>query len=152
VEAFHVLAKDLEQRQAAELAESIRAIAADGVRAAGEAAQDRGALAVFAFDDAVDIHEASIAKADAPRTDPRSRERRPRSRRTGGGSSSRASPDDDLADLPRRCPRCGGATRPLLPSPHWRCDPCADALWQMLFEHELERVVDEAERITGESA
>lgn len=72
--------------------------------------------------------------------------RRPRAR--SSSSASRDGPDDDLADLQRRCPRCGGALRALLPGPHWRCDRCADALWEAMVEHDLERVLDEAERIT----
>lgn len=73
-----------------------------------------------------------------------SRERR----RHVGTRASPASADDGLADLHRRCPRCGGALRPLLPSPHWRCERCAERIWEQMVQHELARVLAEADRIT----
>lgn len=84
-----------------------------------------------------------------PSTSPghvRPRARQSRGRRRG---PPRPSDDPDLADLRRRCPRCGGVLRALLPSPHWTCDPCAEAIWEQMVRHELERVLGEAYRILG---
>ena len=80
----------------------------------------------------------------------RPRESRPRASRSSRsrGSPSRSSSDDpDLADLLRRCPRCGSLARPLLPSALWTCDRCADALLEQAVQHNLERVFAEADRI-----
>jgi hypothetical protein len=77
---------------------------------------------------------------------------RPRGRRRRAGARASPSDDDGLADLHRRCPRCGGAARPLLPSALWRCDYCAAAIWEQMVAHELRRVLAEADEITRRTA
>jgi hypothetical protein len=78
---------------------------------------------------------------------------RPRERRRRAGARASPSADDDgLADLHRRCPRCGRVARPLLPSALWRCDYCAAAIWEQMVAHELRRVLAEADEITREAA
>lgn len=144
VEAFDLLAEENERRWLLERKRARRAVKKYGPRVAAEVAEASSAQAVFAVMDETAKSPAGVVVAS-----PRESRPRPRPRR----ASSRTSADDDgLADLPsRRCPRCGGALRPLLPSPHWRCDPCAGATWERLVAHEFERVLAEAERIVREA-
>jgi hypothetical protein len=76
-------------------------------------------------------------------------------RRTRAGVSSRDRPrqpdDDELGDRPR-CPRCGAAARPVPGSALYTCDRCAEAVWEQMVEHELVRVLSEADRITRDAA
>jgi hypothetical protein len=77
-------------------------------------------------------------------------------RRTSGtaaaGSRDRppSTADDDL-DHVRRCPRCSVA-QPVPGSGLWTCDNCLAASWERMVEHELGRVIAEAEAITEELA
>lgn len=73
--------------------------------------------------------------------------------RRGRGSPPRpGDDDDDLADARPRCPRCGAAARPREGSLLWTCDDCARAIWEQIVQHELWRVLAEADRITRGAA
>jgi hypothetical protein len=76
-----------------------------------------------------------------------------RSSRTAAARSRdrpREPDDDDLEG--RRCPRCGGVSQPVPGSGLWTCDECLAASWERMVEHELGRVIAEAEAITREAA
>jgi hypothetical protein len=75
-------------------------------------------------------------------------------RRTGSRSRDRPRQpdDDDVSDGRPRCPRCGAAAHPVPGSALWTCDDCAEAIWEQMVEHELTRVLAEADRITREAA
>jgi hypothetical protein len=151
LQAFRIAASDNRRRYERQLRHFRREVAKRGARAVGTAAEDSfGDGATFgAFVEACEELERRSPRPEGALYT-RARESRPRSRRSRASSSS---DDDGLADLPRRCPDCGGATRPLLPSPQWRCDPCAEALWERMVDHEVQRVLAEAEQITqGEAA
>jgi hypothetical protein len=146
-EAFQIVNKDNRQAYKYEKVGLHEEIARDGVEAVGTAREQEG-WSVAGFDAFMDVSEEYVRRTTGF-VRPRARGAGAPARRARG---SRASPDDDLADLPKRCPRCGGALRPLLPSPHWRCDPCADALWRAMLDHEVERVLAEAEQITRKAS
>lgn len=151
VQAPQIVNEENRRRYEHNKAEFHREIARCGSDAVADAAQEMFTdSGVFnAFDDACDEFKHDLRNVVLGPTrvlvrNSRARESRPRSRRRSSSSSD----DDDLADLHRRCPRCGGAARPVPHSALWTCDHCADTIWEQIVQHELERVLAEAERIT----
>lgn len=163
VEAFTSAAEDTRRRYERDKAAYRKRIAKRGARAVGETVDGTDWTAFSAYMDAdAELHKArNVAPVGGVLIrNPRARESRPRPTRSSS-SSSRSSSDDPpsssddppLADVPRACPRCGCVPRPLLPhSALWSCDFCADVIWEQLVQHELRRVLREAEEITKRAA
>ena len=154
VEAFHITVEDIRRRVEEAEARTRPEVAKHGARAVGATVDDTNWIAFSAYMNVCE--ELNQPGKVAPVGDvlirnPRARESRPRSRSTRGGGSSSGSRDDDdphLADVPRACPRCGCVPRSLAPrSALWTCDFCADVIWEQLVQHDLERVLAEAESI-----
>lgn len=158
LQAFRLAARDNRARAIRDKARLRDAIATHGLYAVGEAAEDDPVL----FGSFMDVEHELAAPGYTPApvvfafTPPLMirgpRQRASRSRRVRARSRSGSGDDDGPADLHRRCPRCGGAARALLPSALWRCDACAERVWEEMVEHEAARVLSEAERITGEAS